>query len=160
MDENTNEVQVETPVEETQENQEQDTDVAQENAELKKKLGIMQRQLTKAAKAMESEEEDSSVAEQKPINNTPENDKLERLELRVEGYSPSMVDEIMKLGGKSFLANKIGAKVVEEMVTQEKATAAASIKSGTETAFDKKYSQEDLKNMSIEELEKILPHAN
>ena len=52
-------------------------------------------------------------------------DRIERLELQVEGYPKEIVDEIMELGGRDFLKNKVGKGVVDEMVRQHKAEQAA-----------------------------------
>ena len=85
--------------------------------------------------------------------------RLDRIELRQEGYPPEVVDSIMELGGVDALKNPIIKKSVEDMVTQYKAEQATRIQSGSGSPSVNKYSKQDLENMSVAELEKVLPHA-
>ena len=102
------------------------------------------------------------VEEKVTINNKESSisdSKYERLELKVEGYPDSVIDEIIKLGGKKALDNKLVKKAVEDLVEQYNADKATSINSSTKSDFDKKYNRSDLASMPLSELEKILPHT-
>lgn len=85
--------------------------------------------------------------------------KYERLELKVDGYPDSVIEDIIKLGGKKALDNPLIKKAVDDMVEQYKAEKATNISSSNQSEFEKKYSKEDLKSMPLSELEKVLPHT-
>lgn len=126
-----------------------------EKAEKEKEalLGRLKRAETKA-KSAKSEEPS------KHINNTSDDDRIERLELKLEGYVDSEIDEIMQYGGKSFLKTELGRKAAEIIKEQRQAEEAAKIKTSSKSEFESKYSETDLRDMSPEELESILPKAN
>lgn len=84
-------------------------------------------------------------------------DSIARLELKVEGYSPEEIDFIQEHGGKKALENPIVKRVLGEMKEERQAEAAQVTSSSNKSEFERKYSTEDLRNMSTEELEKILP---
>lgn len=88
-------------------------------------------------------------------------DRMDRLELKIDGYSDSEIDFIIKHGGKAALENEFVKAAIES--TRAKAEAARKAQdatpSGTNSPIYRKFSQADLNNMSVEELEKILPHA-
>lgn len=85
---------------------------------------------------------------------------VERQGLRLEGYSPEVVDKIMELGGAKALENPIVKKAAQELQEQSKAEKAADVTAGSRSVGKTKYSKEDLANMSVDEMEKILPHAD
>lgn len=91
---------------------------------------------------------------------TPDSERMDRLELRQEGYAPEVVDKIMELGGKAALANEILKKSADELQADFNARQAAAIEEGPQGTSRTKYSKEELANMSVEEMEKILPHAD
>ena len=91
--------------------------------------------------------------------NNPDSERLDRMELRQEGYSPEVIDEIMKLGGVKALSNPLIKSAATEMQAKHTAEQAADITDGPQSQTRTKYSAEDLKNMSAEEMEKVLPHA-
>lgn len=88
----------------------------------------------------------------------PSNEKLERMELRLDGYSKEEVDEIMELGGTKVLGSKFVQSAIKAMRAEKKSTSADANFSAKSPVF-KKYTQEDLSKMSSTELAKILPHS-
>ena len=99
----------------------------------------------------------------KVVNKSVDSDlreKVERQGLQLEGYAPEVIDKIMELGGAEALSNPILKNSADVLQEQYKAQQAADIKSGPNSTGNTKYSKEDLENMSAEELEKVLPHAD
>lgn len=102
-----------------------------------------------------------------PEKETPEiinpsstgNEQMNRLELKVDGYPDEIIDEIMKYGGKQALQSPIIKRVVGEMMDEHNADRAANISVSNKSDWEKKFTHKDLQGKSIEELEKILPHA-
>lgn len=138
------------------------------------------RQLTARAKKGEADakaereariklEEALSEKEKITNNNSPVTED-ERLELRLDGYSKDEVNYIMQNGGKKVLEdpNSYTAIAIKTRREQLKAELAASQTEGgkgedqfkpTNFTLPKNPSRKDL-NKSIEEMEKILPHAD
>lgn len=85
-------------------------------------------------------------------------EKLERIELRQDGYSKDEVDEIMELGGAKVLGSKLVQSAIKAMRAEKKSKDATPEFSAKSPVY-KKHTQEDLNGMSSAELEKILPHA-
>ncbi len=122
------------------------------------------------ARAEEIEEKNKQLyarlkkQEQKPeepklTNAAPETDaKFERLELKTDGYNTEEVDFLMQYGGKEALANKFVQKAIEVMRKEAK-SAQATPDGGAQSPIYKKYTRDELNAMSVEELEKLLPHA-
>ena len=93
-----------------------------------------------------------------PTNqSSPDSDaRFERLELKTEGYNSSEVDFLMQNGGRKALENKIVVAGIEAMRKEAKSKEATP--SGTaKSAVYQKYTEQDLKRMSVEDLEKIIP---
>lgn len=109
---------------------------AAENKELKRKL----------------QPQDLKTNEASPI---PE-DRLERQDLRIEGYSRDEVDFLMQNGGQKALDNPIVMAGIEAMRKKAKSTEATPSGTGKSTVYQK-YTEQDLRRMSAEELEKIIP---
>lgn len=82
---------------------------------------------------------------------------VERLTLKVDGYNDDEIAEIMKLGGLKSLSNPLVKKAVEAMREERQAENAQVTDGGAKSDFTRKYSPQDLRKMSTEELEKILP---
>jgi hypothetical protein len=82
--------------------------------------------------------------------------RLERLELKLDGYTDDIIDEILPLGGKKFLETNIGKRIIKDMVEQSKAEKATDIESSGKSDISKKYSDAELRKMSSSELEKII----
>lgn len=94
------------------------------------------------------------------VTNSSDSTRMDKLELRQEGYPSDIVDSIMELGGKEALKNPVLKKAVDDMLVQHKANIASKVKSSSGSPSLNKYSKQDLDNMSVEELEKVLPHAD
>jgi hypothetical protein len=85
--------------------------------------------------------------------------EVERLTLKVDGYNDAEIAEIMNLGGVKALSNPLVKRAVEAMREERRAENAQVSTSGALSDFSRKYSEADLRKMSAEELEKILPKA-
>jgi hypothetical protein len=124
-----------------------------EKLELEKKNAKLYARLKK--------DEESSVEKPLVDTKTPQMaQELTRLKLRVEHGidDPEALDFIMKNGGEDALKNEYMKKAVETILTQKKAEKASVDGDNSKSEFEKKYSTEQLRSMSSEELEKILPH--
>jgi hypothetical protein len=85
--------------------------------------------------------------------------EIERLTLKVDGYNDAEISEIMKLGGVKSLSNPLVKKAIDTMRQERLAENAQVTDSGANSDFARKYSEADLRKMSAEELEKILPKS-
>lgn len=83
-------------------------------------------------------------------------DKLERMELKLDGYSSEEVEAIMELGGSKALANPLVKTAIEAMRNKAKSENERQPLNSKSPVFQK-FTQADLNNMSAKELEKILP---
>lgn len=87
----------------------------------------------------------------------------EVVDLRLDGYSKQEVEWIMKNGGRKVLddPNSLVSIAIKAQREQLKAEQAASAVGDTSalSEIERKYTPEQLRNMSVTELEKILPHA-
>lgn len=88
----------------------------------------------------------------------PSTDKLKELELKIDGYSRDEI-ELIKEFGYDKVENPIVKKAIESM-RQERKDKEADTQVSSKSAVHQKYTQQDLNNMSVEELRKILPHAD
>lgn len=86
-------------------------------------------------------------------------ERLDRMDLRTEGYSAEEVDFLMKMGGKKALEDKRVKAGIEALRQQAKAEAATVDTDSAKSEIEKKFTHEQLKGMSSSELEKILPKA-
>lgn len=88
----------------------------------------------------------------------------ERLELRLQGYSKDDVNFIMNNGGPKVLedATSLVAIALNTKKEQKRAEEMASQteQSSTLSEIERKYTVEQMQNMSVEELGKLLPHVN
>jgi hypothetical protein len=82
---------------------------------------------------------------------------VERLTLKVDGYNDEEVSKIMELGGLKALSNPLVKKAVDIMREERRAETAQVDTDGAMSDFSRRYSEADLRKMSAEELEKILP---
>lgn len=119
------------------------------------------------AEALIVKNKQKAKAEQEPVkepehinNQTGSEERIDRLELQQMGYTAEVVDHIMELGGPRQLKNPIVKKAADDMSKQAKTEKASAIEGSAAAAPVTKYSKSDLDNMSVEELEKILPHAD
>lgn len=98
--------------------------------------------------------------QEKNFTNTNSDARLDRIELRQLGYTDDVIEHIMELGGPSALKNPVLKRSADDLMAQAKAEQASSVDGGTQQAPVTKYTKDDLENMSVAELEKILPHAH
>lgn len=112
---------------------------------------------TKAeAKAKELE------AKLKPKESLPTNqsssspEDIERLRLEVKGYKGEEVDFLMQNGGLKALDNDIAMAGIEAMRKKQKSEDATPAGTGKAAVFQK-YTEQDLKKMSADDLMKIIP---
>lgn len=81
-------------------------------------------------------------------------------DLRLDGYSKEEVKFIMNNGGRKALADDPFVKVaIEQIRTQKKAENAIPAEDTGKSEIERKYTAEQLNNMSADELYKILPKA-
>lgn len=106
-------------------------------------------------KRKEGDAENTSHTENNQASSS--NVDVERLTLKVDGYSDDEIAEIMKLGGMQSLSNPLVKKAVQAMREEREAENAQVTDGGAKSDFTRKYSPQDLRKMSTEELEKILP---
>ena len=130
------------------------------------------RQLT--ARAIKAEEAlkaaKQKVIESESVTESPSPEQKtftindEVVDLRLDGYSKKEVEWIMNNGGRKSLddQNSLVSIAIKAQREQAKAEAAASAVGDTTglSEIERKYTPEQLRNMSVQELEKILPHAD
>ena len=90
--------------------------------------------------------------------------RSEEFVLHREGYSEDEIEVIMNNGGKKILENKsspitLGIQASREQRGAENASSQVNSKSQL-SEVERKYTPEQLQNMSAAELSKILPHAD
>ena len=114
-------------------------------------------------KATTPKEETPKAEEQNNFNNNnngnTDSPKLEKLELKIDGYSDEEIEFIQQIGGKKSLENPYVKQTIDNMREKKRAEEAVISDSGSKSDIEKKYSDSELRNMPIEELEKILPKA-
>lgn len=125
-----------------------------ENARLKK---IADDQKGRADKAEIRLKAKDKPQEQESTNNSPISDeKYERLELKTDGYSSEEVDHIMELGGLKSLENPLVKEAIANL--RKKAKSEDATPSGTaKSPIYQKFTEQDLKRMPLEDLEKLIP---
>lgn len=107
-----------------------------------------------------SEVTKTEVQEHKQTNPNSDTDiKLERLELKTDGYSSDEVDFIMSNGGRKALSSDYVTAAIESMRAKKKSQEASPEDSPKSPVY-KKHTEQDLRNMPLSELEKILPLAD
>lgn len=83
-------------------------------------------------------------------------DKLERMELKLDGHTNDEVEAIMELGGIKALSNPLVRGAIEQMRAKAKSQEANQPLNSKSPVF-KKFTQADLNGMTSAELEAILP---
>lgn len=87
----------------------------------------------------------------------------EVVDLRLDGYTKQDVDFIMKNGGRKALEDKTSYTAIAINARKEQAKAEAEANKVQDTSgmteVERKYTPEMMKNMTVAELKKILPHA-
>lgn len=157
----------ELPVEELE--QDLDLELEDDGEEVvtvpKKTLQTLQAQKehwkNKANKPVEKEKP-SVVDTPKPQTNQAEDidKRLEKIELKTEGYSDDEIVFIQSNGGKKALENTYVKTAIQTIREQRKAEQATVEADSAKSDIEKKYSASQLKSMSAEELRKILPKAD
>lgn len=87
----------------------------------------------------------------------------EVLDLRLDGYTKDEVEFIMRNGGRKTLEDKnsmVTIALASKREQEQAEKAAAQVEDNTHLSeVERKFTPEQLANMSAEELEKILPHS-
>lgn len=94
-----------------------------------------------------------------PTEDTAMQQRLDRLELKADGYSPKEIDFIMKQGGLAAKDDEFVQEAIAALREKQKSQDAAPEGSPKSPVY-KKYTQAELQDMSVEQLKKILPHAD
>lgn len=143
---------IEEQSEELESQEEESDDVTLSKSELKK----LQRKAY-AYDAIKGEKTDVKTAKsstEKTVNSDLDV-KLERLELRADGYSPDEIEAIQELGGAKALKNPVVQSAIKAMRAEKKSQDAKEPLNSKSPVF-KKYTQQDLSKLSASEMEKIL----
>lgn len=114
----------------------------------------LQRLLKKAEKKEEKSEESESDSKS-PSEAYLTKAEAERLRLEIKGYDDDQIDLIMKLGGVEALKD-VTIKDVVEKIKEEKQQLNAQASSKSQSKSSKHYSQEDLRAMPLDKLEKLI----
>jgi len=96
----------------------------------------------------------------KPSADDPNSDRLEAIDLRSRGYNDEEISVLQKYGGVKALEDPIIMAGITEMRAKsaaEKATIGEDTGGGSEV--EKKFTHDQLRDMPVSELEKILPKA-
>jgi len=124
--------------------------------------------LARARKAEEKLKELRPVEAPKPLAEaqTPNIDEKiwEVAEMIQQGYTKADAEFIQKNGGRDALKDpnsyvSVALRTLHEQRRAEAASSETTTTSGM-SEIERKYTPEQLKNMSIQDLEKILPHAS
>lgn len=141
--------------------QDQETTVPDEldaealKAELEKTRAEKDLQHKRATKA------EAELKKLKPLTtnqSSPDSDeRFERLELKTEGYKSEEVDFLMQNGGRKALDNPMVMAGIESL--RKKAKSVDATPAGTaKSPVYQKYTEQDLRKMSLDDLEKIMPN--
>ena len=84
------------------------------------------------------------------------NERIERQDLRIEGYSKEEVEFLMQNGGQKALDNKLVLAGIEAMRKETKSKEATPSGTGKSAVYQK-FTEQDLRKMPAEDLEKIIP---
>lgn len=99
---------------------------------------------------------ESTQTKEAPRVNT-EADRFRELELRLDGYTAEEIGQIKEFGFDK-VNNPLVQKAIETMRKERKSKEADQSISNKSQVYQK-YTNDDLKNMSVDDLRKILPHA-
>lgn len=140
------------------------TETAEQKAsrleEANKKLYERAKEAEAEAKALKAKSAISETVIQKPSDIL----KADEFKLYRQGYTESEIDLIMHNGGAKVLEDKtnplvLGLQAAKEQRGAEDAASRATDSSGT-SDLERKYTETDFRNMSKEDLAKIVPHVN
>jgi|SRR6185312_708636 len=107
-------------------------------------------------KAVKKPTQQSTQTNQTNQSSSSPDERFERQDLRIDGYSNDEVDFIMRNGGKQALQDKLVIAAIETMRKETKSKEASPSGTGKSYTYQK-FGERDLKRMSAEELEKIIP---
>lgn len=134
-----------------------------QKAELEVKLAEKETAISQiTARAKRAEEEAREYKSKAPTDAKPEDpykSKFEDLELKVEGFSDEEVAFLKPLGGREAMKSPHVKAAIETIRAQKKAEANIPEGDSGKSDIERKYTQEQLRGMSAEELYKILPKA-
>lgn len=83
----------------------------------------------------------------------------ERMELKTDGYSEKEVEFIQKNGGRAAIDDPFVKSAIESMRNQKKAEEAQVATDAPKSDIEKQYTDQQLREMKTEDLEKLLPKA-
>lgn len=83
----------------------------------------------------------------------------ERVELRLDGYNADEVEFILANGGRKALENKFVKSAIDVMREQARSEKAAIDDNASGGNTENHYSRNDLLNLPMDELEKLVPKA-
>lgn len=122
-------------------------------AEAAKWRAIAERNREKAEKSQTTEEH-----KLQPTNNSFDASRLERLELRTEGYTSEQVEEIMSLGGVKALENEKVQRYVKSLgnTPEDRAEHASDMPTGASSNYSTPTPKAtELRRRSLKELEEM-----
>jgi len=104
----------------------------------------------------------AAAAEPKPLQTEANADSAwrEKIELKTEGYSDDEVAFIQQNGGRKALDNPFVKQAIESIRTQRKAEGAVIDTDTNKSEVERKYTPQQLSEMPLADLEKILPRAS
>lgn len=126
----------------------------------KAKAERLERQL-KRQKFIKPKQQDIEPVRQKKIDTSrfATKDEIARIELKADGYSDDEISFLKANGGRQALENPYVKTAIDTMRQQRIAEAQVIAAESSKSDIEKKYSQEELNTMPLEELERILPKA-
>ncbi len=144
------------------------TETAEERASRLEETNKKLYERTKKAEA-EAKELKAKVAEVKPAiseQQTKPSDilKADEFKLYRQGYTEKEIDIIMQNGGVKILEDKnhplvLGLQASKQQRTAEEAASLVTDSTGL-SDIERKYTEQDLRKMSTEDLAKMLPHTD
>lgn len=107
---------------------------------------------------------DVIVSQNQPIQKASDILKADEFKLYRAGYTESEIDLIMHNGGAKLLEDKanplvLGLQAAKEQRGAEDAASRVTDSSGL-SDIERKYTEQDMRNMKKEDLEKLIPHVN
>lgn len=128
---------------------------------------------TKKAEA-EAKEAKAKLIEVKPVISEPTTKpsefkpsdilKADEFKLYRAGYNEAQIDLIMHNGGAKILEDKTNPLVMGLLAAREQAGAEDAANKVSDSSglsdIERKYTEQDMRNMKKEDLEKLLPHVN
>lgn len=102
-----------------------------------------------------------SPSPNKPLGQAvaPSDERFERLELKTEGFTDEEIEFIRPYGGKKALDNPYIKTAIDTMREKRKAESAVVDVDTNKSDIEKKFTEDQLRNLPLDELEKLLPKA-